>query len=101
MQRAIQAAMTTLLGASILGVSGCIYAGPPRHRYVQSEVVVEGPPPPVAYDEREVVVTDGPPPPDRVEVIPARPGYPGAYWVRGHWERYRRGWVWRPGRWYY
>jgi hypothetical protein len=84
------------LGTLAAGLSGCIYAEPPRHRVVEREVVVEQGP----YDEREVVVTDGPPPPERVEVVTVRP-YPEAIWIRGHWDwvRARRGWFWARGHW--
>lgn len=38
----------------------------------------------------------GAPPPDRVERIPPAPA-PGWIWVRGHWFRHRRHWVWIHG----
>jgi len=96
MQKWIQAAVAGCVGFSAVGLTGCVYAYPPRrHVVVEREVVVEDRP---SYDEREVVVTDGPPPPERVEVITVRP-YPDAIWVRGHWVRARRGWFWVSGHW--
>jgi len=96
MRKLTQAAAVGCLGFSVMGLTGCIYSAPPRrHVVVEHEVVVEDRP---VYDEREVIVTDGPHPPDRVEVITERTR-PSAIWVRGHWLRVRRGWVWRGGHW--
>jgi hypothetical protein len=44
-----------------------------------------------------VYVTDSPPV-DRVEVIPASPGF-NFVWVGGRWGWYNNGYSWIPGRW--
>jgi hypothetical protein len=45
----------------------------------------------------EIVVDTGPPP-DRVEVVGLAP-YPGAIWIRGHWQWSGGRHVWYPGFW--
>jgi|GEM_PF-655514 len=42
-----------------------------------------------------------PPPPPPEETVIAAPPYPGAVWVRGHWQwrRWHHRYVWAPGHW--